>query len=120
MSPLSLQQQTETDRILAARERYVARGVSTRRLETVAARLDSVGEIRGLGPMLAVEFADRTPARAAATTARARERGLVLLACGVYGNVIRIMVPILATEEEIERGLDILEESLVDADRAGA
>ena len=103
------------------RERADALGRTVRRrLETVAARLDSVGEIRGLGPMLAVEFADRTPARAAATTARARERGLVLLACGVYGNVIRIMVPILATEEEIERGLDILEESLVDADRAGA
>jgi 4-aminobutyrate aminotransferase len=90
------------------------------RLERLASRLDSVGEVRGLGPMLALEFAERTPARALAVTTRARERGLVLLSCGVYGNVVRILAPILATDEDLDRGLDILEESLVDADRAGA
>jgi 4-aminobutyrate aminotransferase/(S)-3-amino-2-methylpropionate transaminase len=90
------------------------------RLERVAARLDSVGEVRGLGPMLALEFAERTPARASATTRGARDRGLVLLSCGVYGNVVRVLAPILAADEELERGLEILEESLVDADRAGA
>ncbi len=103
------------------RERADTVGRAVRaRLESVAARLPSVGDVRGLGPMLAVEFAERTPARGAVATTRARERGLVLLACGVYGNVVRIMVPILATDEELERGLDLLEESLVDADRAGA
>jgi 4-aminobutyrate aminotransferase len=90
------------------------------RLETIAARLPSIGEVRGLGPMLALEFVDRTPARASATVAGARDRGLVLLSCGVYGNVIRIMVPVLATDDELTRGLDSLEGSLVDADRAGA
>ncbi len=89
------------------------------RLETIAARLPSVGDVRGLGPMLALEFVDRTPTRASATVAAARDRGLVLLACGVDGNVIRIMVPILATDEELGRGLDSLEGALVDADRAG-
>ena len=95
-------------------------GIVRERLEQIASRLDSIGEVRGLGPMLALEFDEQTPARAAAATAAARKRGLVLLACGVYGNVIRILVPILATDEDVERGLDILEESLVDADRAGA
>jgi 4-aminobutyrate aminotransferase / (S)-3-amino-2-methylpropionate transaminase / 5-aminovalerate transaminase len=90
------------------------------RLEQVASRLDSVGEVRGLGPMLALEFAEPTPTRAAATTRGARERGLLLLSCGVYGNVVRVLAPILVGDEELERGLDILEESLVDADRAGA
>jgi 4-aminobutyrate aminotransferase-like enzyme len=90
------------------------------RLERVAARLDSVGEVRGLGPMLALEFAERNPARASATTRGARDRGLVLLSCGVYGNVVRVLAPILAPDEDLERGLEILEESLVDADRAGA
>ena len=105
----------------AFRARADAVGRTVRaRLDALAARLGSIGEVRGLGPMLALEFAERTPARASATTSRARERGLVLLACGVYGNVIRIMVPILATDEELERGLEILEESLVDADRAVA
>jgi 4-aminobutyrate aminotransferase-like enzyme len=89
------------------------------RLERIASRLDSVGDVRGLGPMLALEFADRTPARALAATTAARERGLVLLACGVYGNVVRILAPILAPDGDLDRGLDILEESLVDADRAG-
>ena len=89
------------------------------RLDAVASRLDSVGEVRGLGPMLALEFAEQTPARARAATSAARERGLVLLSCGVHGNVVRILPPILGGDE-LERGLDILEESLVDADRAGA
>jgi 4-aminobutyrate aminotransferase/(S)-3-amino-2-methylpropionate transaminase len=89
------------------------------RLERIAARLDSVGDVRGLGPMLAVEFVEQTPARANAAAAAARGRGLVLLACGVYGNVVRILPPILAPDEDLERGLDLLEESLVDADRGG-
>ena len=90
------------------------------RLERVAARLDSVGEVRGLGPMLALEFAERTPTRASATTRGARDRGLVLLSCGVYGNVVRVLAPILVADEDLERGLEILEESFVDAHRAGA
>ena len=103
------------------RERAEAVGTAVRaKLDAIAAQLDSVGEVRGLGPMLALEFADRTSGRASAATSAARDRGLVLLSCGVYGNVIRIMVPILATDEELERGLEILEESLVHADRAGA
>ena len=91
------------------------------RLEEIAARVESVGEVRGLGPMLALELVEdrstRTPAAelAARTTAAARERGLVLLSCGIYGNVIRILVPIVISSEDLERGLDVLEESLVDA-----
>ncbi|MDQ3889897.1 MAG: 4-aminobutyrate--2-oxoglutarate transaminase [Actinomycetota bacterium] len=95
-------------------------------LERIASHVESVGDVRGLGPMLALELvADRRtkePAArvAAETTALARERGLVLLSCGLYGNVIRILVPLVISDEELERGLEILEESLVDAGgRAG-
>jgi 4-aminobutyrate aminotransferase len=86
--------------------------------ETVRARLEKLdvpGEVRGLGPMLALELAEPTPALASATTAAARERGLLLLSCGLYGNVVRILVPLTASDEELGRGLDILEESLGDA-----
>ena len=76
------------------------------------------GEVRGLGPMLALEFADRTPERASRVTAAARERGLVLLSCGMYGNVIRILVPLSIEDELLERGLGLLEEALGDADAA--
>jgi 4-aminobutyrate aminotransferase len=72
-------------------------------------------DVRGLGPMLAVELPERTPDEASRITAAARERGLVLLSCGIYGNVIRILVPITIADQELERGLDILEASFAPA-----
>ena len=80
-----------------------------------------MGEVRGLGPMLALELVEdretKAPAAglAAATVAEARERGLVLLSCGLYGNVIRILVPLVIGDEDLARGLELLEESLVAA-----
>ena len=86
----------------------------------IRARLEAlnVGEVRGLGPMLAVELPEKTPERASRVTAAARDRGLVLLSCGMYGNVIRILVPLTIDDELLERGLGLLEEALGDADAA--
>ena len=106
----------------AFRQRSEALGVRIRaRLEAIAERLPAVGEVRGLGPMLAMELVeDRNTKRpaaelASATVSEARERGLVLLSCGLYSNVIRILVPIVIGDEDLDRGLEILEESLVAA-----
>jgi 4-aminobutyrate aminotransferase len=88
------------------------------RLELLAARNAAVGEVRGLGPMLALELTEPTPDLAKAVTSAARDRGLVLLSCGIYGNVIRILVPLTIDDALLEHGLDLLEESLGDA-RAG-
>jgi 4-aminobutyrate aminotransferase/(S)-3-amino-2-methylpropionate transaminase len=88
------------------------------RLEALAARNAAVGDVRGLGPMLALELTEPTPDLAKAVTTAARERGLVLLSCGIYGNVIRILVPLTLDDALLERSLDLLEESLGDA-RAG-
>jgi 4-aminobutyrate aminotransferase-like enzyme len=91
------------------------------RLEELATRVDAIGEVRGLGPMLAIELVeDRTtkepaPELTRATTAGARDRGLVLLSCGLFGNVVRILVPLAISDTDLERGLDLLEEALVDA-----
>jgi 4-aminobutyrate aminotransferase / (S)-3-amino-2-methylpropionate transaminase / 5-aminovalerate transaminase len=91
------------------------------RLEAIAARVPQVGEVRGLGAMLAIELvADRESKRPDAdltkrTTELARERGLVLLSCGLYSNVIRVLVPIVAEESVVDEGLAILEESLTEA-----
>ena len=79
------------------------------RLEALAARSDEIGEVRGLGSMLALELAERSPDRAKEITVDAREQGLLLLSCGLYGNVIRLLPPLTATDEELERGLGILE-----------
>jgi 4-aminobutyrate aminotransferase/(S)-3-amino-2-methylpropionate transaminase len=86
----------------------------------IRARLEALGagEVRGLGAMLAVELPERTPDRASQVTAAAREKGLVLLSCGLYGNVIRILVPLTIDDALLERGLDLLEESFGDADAA--
>jgi 4-aminobutyrate aminotransferase/(S)-3-amino-2-methylpropionate transaminase len=91
------------------------------RLDALAEQIPEVGEVRGIGPMLALELVrdpqtrEPAPELALATTTGARERGLILLSCGLHGNVVRILVPLVASDEELDRGLDILEESLVDA-----
>lgn len=86
----------------------------------IRARLEATGagEVRGIGPMLAIELPEKSPERASQVTAAARERGLVLLSCGMYGNVIRILVPLSIDDALLDRGLDLLEESLGDASAA--
>jgi 4-aminobutyrate aminotransferase / (S)-3-amino-2-methylpropionate transaminase / 5-aminovalerate transaminase len=83
------------------------------RLDELAARHEAVGEVRGLGSMLAIELEAKSGDEAKRVTVAAREQGLVLLSCGLYGNVIRLLPPLTATDEELERGLDILDGALV-------
>ena len=85
-----------------------------KRLDEIATRRPLVGEVRGLGAMLAVELSEHTAAAAKRVVSRARERGLVLLSCGLDGNVIRLLPPLSATDDELERGLSILDDSLGD------
>ena len=84
--------------------------------KTLRSRLEAIApdgaDVRGLGPMLALELPDQSPERAATVAATPRERGLVLLACGLYGNVIRLHVPFVVTDEQLDAGLAILEASL--------
>jgi 4-aminobutyrate aminotransferase len=87
-------------------------GTLRARLDELAARHEQVGEVRGLGPMLALELREQSADLAQAVTAVAFERGLLLLACGLHGNVLRLLPPLTVTDEELERGLELLEESL--------
>jgi 4-aminobutyrate aminotransferase-like enzyme len=97
----------------ASRERADEIAVLLRsRLDELAARHDEIGEVRGLGSMLALELAERSPDLARQITAAARGQGLLLLSCGLYGNVIRLLPPLTASDDELERGLAILERSL--------
>jgi 4-aminobutyrate aminotransferase len=106
------------DELTAAgfRERadQIARLLRTR-LDEIAARQPIVGEVRGLGAMLALELVERNGEASKAVTTSAREKGLILLSCGIDGNVLRLLPPLSATDEELERGLAILEEALGDA-----
>ena len=82
------------------------------RLDELAARVPGVGEVRGLGPMLALELEERTPDRARAVVDHAYDQGLVLLACGLDGNVVRLLPPLTISDDDLAFGLGILEEAL--------
>ena len=107
-------------------EEFLARAVAVgerigARLRDLASRHSVIGEVRGIGPMAAIELVKdpgtKEPAAdvAAAVVAGALDRGLILLKTGIYDNVIRILVPITAPDEDLEAGLDRLEDSLAAA-----
>ena len=87
-------------------------------LQRLAARVPAIGDVRGLGCMLAIELVrDRTTKepdgdRAQRVIDRAREDGLLLLKCGPEKNVVRLLPPLNATADEAARALDILEGAL--------
>ena len=104
------------------RERAESIGTRIRAgLDGMAERIEAIGEVRGLGAMQAIELVEDRETKAPAagltteTLVAARERGLIILACGLYGNVVRVLVPLVISDEDLERGLEILEEALVDA-----
>ena len=90
----------------------------TQSLQALAQRLDCVAEVRGLGAMVAMELCQgRDPHRpdanlTKAVCAEAAKRGLILLSCGTYGNVIRILVPLTASDALLDEGLAIIAASL--------
>jgi 4-aminobutyrate aminotransferase/(S)-3-amino-2-methylpropionate transaminase len=93
------------------RERSERLGQTLRtRLDAIAGDVEGITDVRGLGPMLAIEVSDS--ARATATLAAARSRGLLLLTCGLYGNVIRLLPPLTLSDDDAALGLDILEAAL--------
>ena len=90
----------------------------------MAQRHKSIADVRGMGSMVAIELCKNGDPHQpdAELTKRvcteAIERGLVLLSCGVYANVIRVLVPLTASDALLQEGLKLLEESLVAASQA--
>jgi 4-aminobutyrate aminotransferase/(S)-3-amino-2-methylpropionate transaminase len=102
-------------------ERSLALGTQlTTRLKALQAKCPAIGEVRGLGSMVAIELvrnrrADQPDAELTrALVQRAAARGLVILSCGVYGNVIRLLAPLTISDALLAEGLDVLEASLAD------
>ena len=91
------------------------------RLNALRARFSCIADVRGLGAMTAVEFSHggdpKKPAGdiAAALKAEAAKRGLLLLNCGSYGNVLRLMLPLTIPDSVLDEGMEILEASLTAA-----
>ncbi|MGA7918567.1 MAG: 4-aminobutyrate--2-oxoglutarate transaminase [Candidatus Acidiferrales bacterium] len=99
------------------------------RAEKLGARFDSrakewkkrwplIGDVRGLGAMRALELIRSTDKREPAreetdqVTRHCLERGLILLSAGSYGNVLRLLVPLIITDAQFDEGLDVLESAL--------
>ena len=86
----------------------------TASLKAMAARHACIGDVRGLGAMVAIELFKNGDVKqpdadlAKRVTAEAATRGLILLTCGTYGNVIRILVPLTASDALLDEGLAII------------
>ena len=102
---------------------YLARAVAIghrvrERFESWAAALPLIGDVRGLGAMLALELvsdrATREPATAAtaAVVRYAYEHGLILVRAGMHENVIRFIAPLVMSDAELDEGLGVLEDAL--------
>ena len=84
-------------------------------------RFDVVGDVRGLGAMAAVEFirgrGDPTPNTdiPVRVVGEAYRRGVILIRAGLYSNCVRTLVPLVISDEELEEGLDVMEESIAAA-----
>ena len=88
-----------------------------KKLQAIASKVPAIGDVRGLGAMVAIELFEQGDVHrpdAALTkkvVSEAARRGLVLLSCGTHGNVIRILVPLTASDALLEEGLAILADS---------
>jgi 4-aminobutyrate aminotransferase/(S)-3-amino-2-methylpropionate transaminase len=103
-------------------ERSTALGETMRaRMEAWQARFPQVGDVRGLGSMLAIELvedpASKAPAAelASRVVSEALSRGLLLLKSGVHGNCIRVLVPLVISDSELEEALQVWEDALAAA-----
>ena len=100
------------DRSLAIGEKVMAR------YKEWLAKYDCVGDVRGLGGMIGIEFvedkASKKPAKAltGAIIAECAANGLLVEGAGIYGNVIRFLAPLVITDEQLEAGLNIFERAI--------
>ena len=85
-------------------------------LREIQERHPGVGDVRGIGLMVAAEFstAQGEPDAGTAKAVRVKclEKDLMLLTCGPYGNIVRWIPPLIVTREQIDRALEIFEDSL--------
>ncbi len=91
------------------------------RLKAIAADTPAIGDVRGLGAMLAIELVSdrdsKTPDAdlATAIVEAATARGLLLLKAGLYGNCIRVLCPLVITDEQLDEALGAWEEAIAEA-----
>jgi 4-aminobutyrate aminotransferase/(S)-3-amino-2-methylpropionate transaminase len=94
------------------------------RLTHLQGEHEIIGDVRGKGPMLGLELVRDRETKEPATEEAKRlvqlcfEKGLIILSCGNFGNVIRTLMPFVITEEDLDKGLSILDETLKELERS--
>ena len=100
---------------LCARAQAVGKKL-TSHLTALRAKVPAISDVRGLGCMVAIEFAkaDGTPDPdfTKQVQKRAQDAGLLLLTCGVYANVIRFLFPLTIEDKVLDEGLSILDKAM--------
>ncbi|MEG0774883.1 4-aminobutyrate--2-oxoglutarate transaminase [Clostridium sp.] len=92
--------------------------ISMRRFNEMKEKYEIIGDVRGLGAMMSIEFVtDRVTKEPAKNEVKAiinecNNNGLILLDCGIRGNNIRFLMPLCITDEQLNAGLDILENAI--------
>jgi 4-aminobutyrate aminotransferase/(S)-3-amino-2-methylpropionate transaminase len=85
------------------------------RMKKVQSEQSSIGDVRGIGAMIGVEFVKNSDPRqpdgelCASIIKGCAEKGLIVLAAGTHKNIIRILCPLVITDEQLQKGLDVLE-----------
>ena len=108
---------------ICTRSRHIG-DLAIARMQAMQQRFDCVGDVRGVGAMTAMELVrnrssrEPDPGLTVAVLGQAHRRGLALLRAGLHDNVIRLLMPLTISDDELTAGLDILEESLAAASGA--
>lgn len=99
--------------------------VTMKRLKALQERCTVVGDVRGVGAMIGIELVkDRqTKEPAKEITSKVAkyclEQGVMLISAGIFSNVIRLLIPLVVTDEQLDRGLTVLEQSILRAAKEG-
>jgi 4-aminobutyrate aminotransferase/(S)-3-amino-2-methylpropionate transaminase len=102
---------------LIDRANYVG-GITCTRFKQWQAQYDIIGDVRGLGAMLALEFVtdhqtrEPLPAAPLAMVTESIKRGVILIRAGLYSNCLRVLFPLVITDEQLNEGLDAMEAAL--------
>ncbi|KAA9021844.1 4-aminobutyrate--2-oxoglutarate transaminase [Niallia endozanthoxylica] len=94
-----------------------------RHFDLLQARCEKIGEVRQLGAMCAIEFIkdrlSKEPNKQLVTEilTKAHQKGLIIMSAGLYGNIIRLLMPLVISDEQLQEGFDVLEETILECCR---
>ena len=122
-NPLACVAGLETIKIIEEKklcDRAVAIGnTAMTRLKALQERCSIIGDVRGIGAMIGVELVKDRNTKEPAKEVTSKvvqyclEQGVILISAGIFSNVIRLLIPLVITDEELDRGLSVLEQGLI-------